>query len=211
MAHIESQSEIASHEVRNFFKPSLAEILLYCLLGIILLVVLNAGNIIDRLGANYLGSPQDLKTNFTTLSTGFSDSFSSALGGRLGQIILWSFVGAISYIALWFAKNILNSFENDMIAAHYLHPSSYSRVGYWGSAFSAKIFFAALVLITAAYLFVVIAAVLPATAALAGSAAYNFHGVTSPFYILFSIVGIGLVLYIAIVLLRLVSHLWKHL
>jgi hypothetical protein len=205
----QSQSQAAVHQTSNFFKPSAAEILLYSLISIILLVGLNSGSIIDKLGANYLGSPEHLKTSFTTLSTGFSDSFSSALGGRLGQIILWSFVGAVSYIALWLAKNILNSFENDVISAHYLHPSSYSRVGYWGSAFSAKIFFAAMLLITAGYLFVAITAVLPSVAALAASAAYNFRASVSPFYILFAIAGTTLVVYLGIILLRLVARLWK--
>jgi len=209
MAQIESQSEVSSHQAGNFFRPAGAEVVLYFLISIILLVVLNSGNIIDKLGANYLGSPEKLKTNFTTLSVGFSQSFSTALGGRLGQIILWSFVGALSYIALWLAKNILNSFENDVISAHYLHPSSYSRVGYWGSAFAAKIFFAAMLLIFAGFLFVAITAVLPAVAALAGSAAYNFRASISPFYIAFAVAGVALVIYIAIVLLRLVSHLWK--
>jgi hypothetical protein len=211
MAKLKSQSEASSHQAGDFFKPSAAEVLLYFLISIILLVVLNSGNIINRLGANYLGSPENLKSNFTTLSTGFSQSFSSALGGRLGQIILWSFVGALSYIALWLAKNILNSFENDIISAHYLHPSSYSRVGYWGSAFSAKIFFAAMLLVAAGFLFVAITAVLPAVAALAGSAAYNFRASVSPLYIAFAIAGVALVIYIAIVLMRLVSHLWKAL
>jgi hypothetical protein len=211
MTKIQSQSEMTSHRAFSFFRPSAVEVLLYSLVSVVLLVVLNSGSIISKLGANYLGSPQNLKTNFTTLSTGFSDSFSSALGGRLGQIIIWSVVGAISYIALWLAKNILNSFENDIISDHYLHPSNYSRLGYWGSAFSAKIFFAAMLLITTGYIFVLITAALPSVAALAGSAADNFHAATSPLYIVFAIVGTALVFYIGVKLLQLVAHLWKNL
>jgi hypothetical protein len=209
MVRFKSQSEISSHEARNFFIPSGAETILYFLLSIILILVLNSGDIIHRLSNNYIGSPQNLKANFTTLSDGFSHSFSTALGGRLGQMLLWSFVGALAYIGLWLAKNILNSFENDIISDHYMHPSAYSRAGYWGSSFSVKIFLAAQVLIIAGFTFTVITAVLPSISALAGSAAYGFDWTSSPLYILFSILGTALVMYIAVVLFRLLSHLWK--
>src|SRR6266404_1007391 len=161
MAEIQSESQKNVHYAGSFFRPGGAEIILYFLISLILLVIYNSGDIIQRLGSNYLGSPQNLKSNFTTLSNGFSNSFSTALGGRLGQIMLWSFVGALAYMALWLAKNILNSFENDIISDHYLHPSSYSRIGYWGSSFSVKIFLAAMLLISAGYIFLVVRAVLP--------------------------------------------------
>jgi hypothetical protein len=209
MVEIKSESQAEAHGARNFFRPGGAEIALYFLLSIVILLIYNSGSIIQKLGSNYIGSPENLKTNFTTLSSGFSNSFSMALGGRLGQIILWSFVGAWAYIALCLAKNVLNSFENDLISAHYLHPSTYSRAGYWGSSFSAKIFLAAMLLISAGFLFVAVRAVLPSVAALAGSAVYNFNWSTSPYYLVFSVIGGALVVYIAVVLLRLVSHLWK--
>lgn len=209
MAQIESESEKKLHYARNFFKPGLAEVFLYFLIGLILMVVYNSADIIHRLGSNYIGNPENLKANFTNLSTGFSNSFSTALGGRLGQIILWSFVGALAYIALWLAKNVLNSFENDIISDHYLHPSTYSRLGYWGSSFSVKIFLAAMLLISLGYAVVAVKAILPALALLAGSAAYNFRWEVSPGYLLFSVVAAGLVLYIGMVLFRLVAHLWK--
>ena len=209
MAEFKSESEVDSHRLINFFKPGWAEISLYLLLSIVIIIVINSGSIIQKLSSNYIGSPDHLKTSFTTLSNGFSQSFSSALGGRLGQIILWSFVGALAYIALWLAKNILNSFENDLISAHYMHPASYSQAGYWGSSLSVKIFLAAMLLISLGFLYVSFTAILPAVAALAGSAAYNFDWSRSPYYLAFSVLGVALVIYIAIVLLRLVSHLWK--
>jgi hypothetical protein len=208
MARYKSESEIETHEARNFFLPGATEVTLYLLLAISAVVALNAGNIINRLSNNYIGSPENLKANFTTLSDGFSHSFSSALGGRLGQMLLWAFVGALAYIGLWLAKNILNSFENDLISDHYLHPSTYSRAGYWGSSFSVKIFLAAEVLIVLGYLFVAVSSILPSLAALAGSAAYNFNG-NSPLYILVAILGAALAIYIGVVLLKLMSHLWK--
>ena len=209
MSQIQSESEKEIHQARNFLKPSWAQVALYLLLSIILLVIYNVGDVIQRFGGTYISTPESLKTNFTTLSTGFSNSFSTALGGRLGQIMLWSVIGAVAYIGLWLAKNVLNSFENDVISAHYLHPKSYSRAGYWGSSLAVKVFLAAMIFITAGYLYVAVRAIFPAIAALAGSAAYNFEWQNSLLYILFSIVGGAVVLYIGVMLLRLVSHLWK--
>jgi hypothetical protein len=209
MAQIESQSDVESHQVRNFFKPSAAEFMLYILISIILLLALNFSNILNHLSDDYVGSPENLKANFSDLFERFSNLFSNALGGRLGQILLWSFIGALLYIGLWLMKNILNSFENDLIAGHYLHPSNFSRAGYWGSTFSIKIFLAAIVIITLAYVGVMVVALWPAMAALAGSAAYNFNSVTSPLYVCFAIIGLAISMYVAVVLFRLVSHLWK--
>lgn len=188
--------------------PDLPEIILYGLLSIIIILIFNAGSIISRLSNNYIGSPQNLKANFSTLSAGFSNSFSSALGGRLGQIMLWAFVGAIVYLGLWLARNVLNSFENDIISSHYLHPSSYSTARSWGSSMSVKLFLLAEVVITIVFLFVVISAALPAVAGMAGSAAYHFSA-ASPFYMTFAIFSTAFILYVCVVLLRLMTHLWK--
>jgi hypothetical protein len=209
MARYKSESEIENHEARKFFLPGITEVSLYLLLAIIVVVTLNVGNIIKRLSSSYIGPPENLKANFTTLSDGFSHSFSSALGGRLGQMMLWAFVGALAYIGLWLAKNVLNSFENDIISDHYLHPSTYSRAGYWGSSFSVKIFLAAEVLIILGYFLVAVRSILPSLAALAGSAAYSFNAATSPLYILVAVLGTAAAIYIGVVLLKLMSHLWK--
>ncbi|HVS79072.1 MAG TPA: hypothetical protein VHD84_02165 [Candidatus Saccharimonadales bacterium] len=208
MAPIESQSEVARHNVRGLLVPTWPGVVLYCLLSTVLIAILNSGSIINKLSNNYIGSPKNLKTNFSTLYDSFSNSFSSALGGRLGQILLWAFIGALVYIAIWFSRNVFSSFENDVIIYRYLHPSNYRRASYLESSITVKLFLAALALIFAGYLFVMITGVLPAVAALAGSAAYNYHA-ASLLYILFSILGIALALYIGMLLLRLISRLWK--
>lgn len=84
MVRFQSESEIESHKARKFFVPSGAEASLYILLAVVAVLVLNFGNIIQRLSNNYIGSPENLKANFTTLSDGFSHSFSTALGGAPG-------------------------------------------------------------------------------------------------------------------------------
>lgn len=211
MSEIKSDSEISSHQSVSFFKPGIAEIILYFLISSILLVLINAGGILKALGGDYIGSPEQLHASFTNLSSGFSSSFTGALGGRLGQIILWAFIGALTYIGLWLAKNILNSFENDVISAHYLHPSSYNRAGYWGSSLAGKLFLAGLILILFGYVFIAVRAILPALGVMAGSAIRHFDWQSSPAYILFALCGMSLVIYIGVILLRLAIHLWKQL
>ncbi len=209
MAQIQSESQSTSHSMRDFFVPSWPSVILYLLLSGIIIVLLNLGSIIDNLSNHYIGSPDTLKANFSTLFKGFSDSFSSAWNGRLGQVLLWACVGAAAYIAIWLGKNVLNSFENDIIAAHYHHPRDYNRVGYWSSMFSVKIFLAAMILITVGLMFLSITAILPALAALAGSATYDFHPTSSIFYIAACVVSGAILIYLFVALCKLVAHLWK--
>jgi hypothetical protein len=209
MADIESQTEKSVHSSRNLLIPSTAELVLYGLIGVVLIIIYNSSDIMQRLGGNNIEAPEKLKTNFTTLIDSFSNTFSTGLGGRLGQIIVWSVLGAIVYIGIWLIRNVLNSFENDIIADSYLHPSNYSRAGYWGSALSIKVFFAAMVFLTVGYVYIAIKVILPSVASLAGSAAYNFIWPKSVLYIISSVVVITLVLYAGVLFLRIDSRLWK--
>jgi hypothetical protein len=211
MAQIVSESQAQSRSMRGFFVPSWPTVILYLLLSGIILVLLNLGSIIDNLSNHYIGSPDSLKANFSTLFKGFSDSFSSAWNGRLGQVLLWACIGAAAYIAIWLGKNVLNSFENDIIAAHYQHPTDYNRTGYWGSMLSVKIFLAAMIFVTVGFIFMSVTAVLPALAALAGSAAYDFHPASSTFYITACLLSGTVLIYLLVVLCKLVAHLWKAL
>src|SRR3954464_14275994 len=111
MAKIQSQSQNAEAEVKAFFVPSLAGWLLFLLLGAVLLLIYNLNQILNWVGNNYLESASRLNLSINVLNSGFTSSFDSAFGGRLGQIIVWALVGALAYILLWFLKNMLNSFE----------------------------------------------------------------------------------------------------
>jgi hypothetical protein len=209
MSQLESQSERLSHRAKNFFLPSVAEASLFILLNIILLIIFNTDAVIKHLDNSVLSAASSISASYSTFTSGFNASFSDALGGRLGQILLWAFIGALAYIGLWLAKNVLNSFENDIISDHYLHPSSYSHIGYWGSSLSVKTFLLADALVLIAYLFVFLKAVMPGLAALTASAAYNFKLSTSPLYILGSVLAGAILLYIFWLLLRFTGRLWK--
>jgi hypothetical protein len=209
MAQIESEGERLSHSARSLIKPSATEVLLYLLIGIILMVVYNYGGIIKRLvGAGYIDSPERLRANFDTLYNSFSSYVSTALGGRLAQIVIWAALGGLVYVGVWTSRNILTSFENDFIADRYVHPSNYSRAGYWGSSLSVKVLLVALVFIFLAFVTFTARVVLPSVATLAGSAFYNFNFPVSIIYIIFSIVGTALLIYITIRLVRIMVNLW---
>lgn len=209
MSDIESQSGMAGHRIRSFFIPSGLTSVLYILLGSILLVLFSFSNLLNLIGANYLGPAYKLSLNINILNNTISKSLGSAFGGRLGQIVVWSLVGAVTYLCLWFLKNLLNSFENDIIIDHYRHPENFSRAGYWGSAVSAKIFFGALVIILATYSYLVLKVVMPAAANLASSAVYNFRLPASLVYIVLCVLIPAAAIYVWMLIARLLSHLWK--
>jgi len=212
MAKIESASQIEQEKnSRRLFAPTASEATLYTILGVISLAVLNSGSIISALKTNYIGSPEDLSLRLSILNDSISSSLSSAIGGRLGQIIVWSFIGAAAYIALWFVKNILNSFENDVIIDHYLHPSNFNRAGYWGSAFAGKMFFGVMVVFFLTFLFVGVKLILPAAATLSASALYHFRLPASILYVVLCVLIASVVIYTWVLLLRIIAHLWKML
>lgn len=210
MAEIITESQLEQHKAKNFFVPSGAEVVLYMLFGAILLFLFNSGTLL-KLFKNNIGSASNLNLDINILNSSISNSFSTAFGGRLGQIVVWSFVGAAAYIALWFLKNLLNSFENDIIIDHYLHPSNYSRAGFWGSAFAGKIFFGVILILFVSYTYLSLKTVLPAAAALAASAVYHFKTVNSLVYILICILISMTLIYFWVLIARLTAHLWKQL
>ncbi len=208
-SEIESRSQQTISSTKPFFVPSLVGSMLVLLIGTVLLALYNWSQIINWLGNDYLGSADKLNLNLGTLNNGFSSSFTSALGGRLGQIIVWSVVGALAYILIWFLRNIFNSFENDVIVDHYLHPSNFNRAGYWGSSVAGKIFFADTFLLWVIYSFLALKIVLPAAASLTSSAICNFRLANSLIYLLLCILIAGVTVYLWVLIARIVSHLWK--
>lgn len=209
MAKILSQSETTNSEFKNFFVPTFAGGILFFILGAALLLIYNLNQIINWVGTNYLDSKETLHLHIGVLSSSFGKSFDSAFGGRLGQIIVWSLVGALCYILIWFLKNVLNSFENDVIVDHYLHPKNYSRAGYWGSAFAGIIFFGVVLILTVSYTYLAVKAIMPGTSALANSALNDFRMPLSIFYVLLATGLATAVIYIETLLIRTLSRLWK--
>ena|SRR5579862_6838883 len=206
---IESHSERATHSLKPFFVPSLVNAMLFLLIGTILLALYNWSNIINWLGNDYLGSAEKLNLGINVLNNGFGQSFDTAFGGRLGQIIVWSIVGALAYVLVWFIKNIFNSFENDVIVDHYTHPSSFNRAGYWGSSLAGIVSFVDTALLWVVYSFFGLKVILPAAASLTSSAIYSFKLPDSIVYLALCILIAGVAVYLWALMARIVGHLWK--
>lgn len=209
MAKILSQSDRINNRLKNFFVPSFAGGILLFLLGTIMLLAYNLSQIINWVGTTYLESADNLNLSINVFSQGLGNSFDAALGGRLGQITVWALIGSLAYIVIWFLKNILNSFENDVIVDRYLHPSTFNRAGYWGSAMAGKVFFGAMVIVLAAYSYLAIKVIMPATTALANTAINDFRLPDSILYIALCIFIPALMLYIWTLAAKIVGHLWK--
>jgi hypothetical protein len=211
MTDIESNSQLTEKRERNIFLPDGPSVALYFAVSIAMIFLLNVGSIISSLSGDSIGSVDSLNGSFSELGKDLNGSFSGALGGRLGQILLWSFVGALSYILIWLGRNMINSFENDIIADHYKHPADYDRKSYWSSSLAVKAFLAALILITVSLVFISVTSVMPALAAMAGSAAHGFRAAQSPFYIAAAILAVAVDVYIIATLSRLIGRLWTEL
>jgi hypothetical protein len=209
MANIKSQSDRAAENSSSFFIPSAPAAVLYLLLASILLTIYSSGQILNLLGANYLNSQSALYVNFSTLTKGLNNSFSTAFGGRLGQIIVWSLVGAITYIGIWFVKNLINSFENDVIVDHYLHPQNFDRAGYWGSAFAGIVFFASVLIILLIYTFFILKVIMPGLSGLTNSSLTNFTLPKSVLFLLLCILISTFAIYLWTLVFKILTHLWK--
>jgi hypothetical protein len=211
MAQILSQNERSRNTLKDFFVPSFAAGFLYVLLGIILLLLYTFSQIIGWFGNDYLDSADKLHESLHVFNTGLARSFDSALGGRLGQVVVWSLLGALCYILIWFVKNMFNSVENDLIVDRYLHPNNYNRSQFLGVAVGELIFFIAMLIVLLIYTFIGLKVVLPAAASLASSAANHFKLPDSALYILLSVLVPIAAIYIWTIFAKLLPRLWQRL
>jgi hypothetical protein len=211
MARILSQNERSQNTLKDFFVPSLAANILFILLGAILLLVYTFSQILGWFGNDYLDSAHKLNQNLQVFNKGLSSSFDSALGGRLGQIIVWSFVGALVYILIWFVKNMFNSVENDLIIDRYSHPQNYNRTKFFGVALGELFLFIAMLIVLVVYTFLGLKVILPAAASLMSSSINHFHLSSSILYLALSVAVPMLAIYFWTIFAKVMTRLWQRL
>jgi hypothetical protein len=211
MARILSQNEMSQNALKDFFVPSFAGGFLICLLGGILLLTYTFSQILGWFGNDYLSSANKLNQSLGVFNKGLSNSFDSALGGRLGQVIVWSFVGALVYILIWFIKNMFNSVENDFIIDRYSHPQGYNRSKFFGLAIGELAFFIAMLIILIGFTFVGLKVIMPAAASLMSSAVNHFRVPNSVLYIALSVLVPVFAIYFWTIFARLMARLWERL
>jgi hypothetical protein len=211
MAQILSQNEKSTNTIKDFFVPSWAAGVLFFLLGLVMLLVYTFSQILGWFGNDYLNSANKLNQSIGVFNKGLSSSFDSALGGRLGQIVVWSLVGALSYILIWFIKNMFNSVENDIIIDRYSHPTGYNRKLFFGMALGELLFFFAMLIVLVVYSFTGLKVILPAAASLMSSSINHFHLSSSVPYITISVLIPIAAIYIWSILAKAFIRLWQRL
>lgn len=211
MAQILSQNEKSTNTLKDFFVPSFAAVFLYFLLGSILLLTYAYSRILGWFSNDYLESAGRLDQSLQVFGKGFGHSFDTALGGRLGQAIVWSLLGALVYILIWFVKNMLNSVENDFITDRYLHPKTYNRTKFLGVAIGELVFFLALLIVLAVYTFIGLKVVMPAAASLLSSSLSHFRFPISILYIVLSVVVPAIAVYVWVIVTQMLTRLWQKL
>jgi hypothetical protein len=206
MAKIKSQSELSVRSMSDFFVPTLPVAILYFLIGGILLAVYDSHQILSWLG---ISDSSDTTASLQSLSSHLNNSLSTAFGGRIGSIVIWSLVGAITYIIIWLANNLVNSFENDIIVDNYLHPAGFNRAGYWGSTMAGIVFLATMLIILVFYSYIALKVLLPAAALLTNNSVINFRPLQSLGYIGLCLLLSTLIVYIWTRMVKLLAHLWQ--
>jgi hypothetical protein len=211
MKQIYSQNEMAENTIKGFFVPSVAAWFLFFLLSGILLLIYTFSQILDWFGNDSLRSTETFNQSLQLFNSRFGSAFDSALGGRLGQVIIWSFVGALVYILIWFVKNMFNSVENDLIIDRYDHPKNYDRTKFFGVAIGELMLFMALLVVLAFYTYAGFNIIMPATAGMLSSSINKFLLPNSLLAILLSIVIPTLGIYAWSIIAKLMFRLWQRL
>lgn len=126
---------------KQFLLPSIPQLLLYALIGLLILVLLNLAKAWDYLNQNVLMPQGGAESYISQKSPWLYHAINSLSHSIILQVIFWVAVGCIVYIIIWFIRNIGINVLNDIAADNYVHPESYKRSRYWESVLARKIFF----------------------------------------------------------------------
>lgn len=156
-------SNISGYNYRNkntalsFFIPSLLTVLLYGVITVVLIMVLNFGDLRDFITGDGLERQSAaLSSVFQGRLTEVNKVFDAPGFGRAALFLFWLSVGSVLYMIAWSIKNLVSKLHGDMQVANYIKPRAFKEVGYWNSIIAGNIFFVAAVLV----FFVVLVALL---------------------------------------------------
>jgi hypothetical protein len=142
MENIEStNSKFLGATNKSFLLPSMSQLLLYALIGMLLLIALNVGRAWDYLNKTILKPRGGLDSIISTNAPALHKILNSLSQSIILQVIFWIFVGCVVYVIIWFVKNIAINMLNDITADQYIHPRAYRRTRFWGSILGRRIFF----------------------------------------------------------------------
>lgn len=190
---------------REFLLPSWPKILLYLLVGSLLILLWNARQLWDQFNNNIEpGSSADVG-HLISKHTTWVDTLA---GGRVAQIIFWAFIGCCLYICVWFATSIITNIRNDVVADEYIHPTGYSRAGYWHSIVARKIFLGMVVAVLIGFTILGLR-LISVLAKLFYSAVKVFSFPAGAAEVIGSILGASLLVYCFILLAHIAVNAWR--
>lgn len=199
-----SYNTIVGLTPKQYLLPGFVQIFLYLLLSLFVLMALNTRNI-----WHYFKDVTVLPNGSTDNSTDLANRGWHLIShGVWLQILFWVLVGCLVYIFIWFLSNLIANIRNDIVADQYKHPSTYSRLKFWESVLSRKVFFGFCVIVLIVYLwfFVLMANLL---AKLCYSAFTNFGWLSSTGELLGAVISCAFLIYLLVLLVHITANSWR--
>lgn len=200
-----SRLSIASRQV---LIPSSSQVVFDFILGAFLLLALNARPIWLYFDQNLFSLRGISVGTFSDHSDVFARILAGVTNTRLPQVVFWVFVGAAVYVSVWLVRNILSNLHNDIAAAGYVHPQSYSNAKYWSSVLVRKAIFGMMGGLLLAYLYACLN-VMPILAHYSYLAAMDVSSPHNDLVLAASLLAAAFAIHLLILLTSMVLNSWK--
>jgi hypothetical protein len=189
--------------------PSELQTFLDLLLGLLLLIILNAKGLWNYFTNGFLAAQQSEVSDIITQKVqGIHHFLDTISKGRFLQIVFWLFVGCVVYLLIWLSRSMLTNIRNDIVADEFTHPESYSRIGYWGSVLAHKLVLICIFVVLIVYFFAGFRLV-SLIAKWAYTALENFQALRTSAEILGAVLATAFLLQILFALIRIFTNSWK--
>lgn len=207
---IKSGNESAASQVLgSFSRPSLEELLIYLLLGIVFISVLNIRALWEAINNSVQTTYVDTSSLIDEKLLTFGDRLNGLLEGRPGQMLFWAVVGCLIYMLIWLAQNFYINLRNDVVADKYLHPKNYKSTNYWEGVLAHKIFFVSVVVVFFVYIYMSLTIFIPVLSKMFYFATFSFSVPDSVLQLIFIALGSSVLLYTFVFLAKLVAYSWR--
>ena len=204
-----SYNTASQHVIGGLSRPTLVEMFLYLIIGIIFISVINFGTLWSAINNTVQTKAVDTSTVVDEKLIDFGDKLNSLLDGRTGQMLFWAVVGCLIYMFIWLAQNTVINLRNDVVADKYLHPRSYKSSSYWESVVAHKIFFGTLLIGFLTYVYLSLVLFLPILSQAYYIATFKFEFPSSILQLITVYVLSGLLIYIFVVLGKIVIYSYQ--
>lgn len=202
-------STVSQKVLSEFRRPGWAEILIYLLCGLVLVMLVNIRTLGEAISNSVQTTAIDTSKIIDLKLVELGDHINSLLSGRPGQMLFWAIVGCLIYVLIWLSQNFLINIRNDVVSDKYMHPKSYESTSYWQGVIAHKIFFGAVIVTFLLYCYFAVIIFIPVLSKIFYYAALNFKLLSSTLELLIIIIFSAIVIYVGVFLAKLISHSWK--